>query len=107
MSCFYGGIMSRFDKTSEFAHTIERKFIPGGGRYNLEFHVDNESYIVGIWLTNAEKKDDDLKKELQFVCDDYRNKKYKIAFFLSGNGNLLEYTQSLLLHNRYPKSHAV
>ena len=69
----------------------------------MEVTVDNDARIVGVWLTNAEKKDAGVRLELKKLCEKNKERKYKTAVFFSGNRDLADCTQSLLLHNRYPK----
>ena len=71
---------------------------------DLELHADVDFRILSIWLTNAELQDSTTMQQIKPTCDRYRKQKYKVAIFRSGNGDLLHNTQSLLLHNRYPKS---
>jgi len=66
----------------------------------LEINVNNESKIVEIWLTNAEKVDAALRERLKPLYREYRAKKYLVAVFESGEGDLFEGTRDLLLHNR-------
>jgi hypothetical protein len=66
----------------------------------LEFQVNKDKRIVSIWLTNAEKQSNPLRQSLQAVCADCTRRKYKVAVFLSGEGELIHSTQSLLLYNR-------
>ena len=69
----------------------------------LEVTQDNDSRITGVWLTNAEKQKPSVRQELKMLCQQNKERKYKTAVFLSGNRDLMDCTQSLLLHNRYPK----
>ena len=56
----------------------------------MEMAVKDERKLVEIWLTNG----------LQSVYDTYKKKKYLVAVFESGNGDLYEQTRDLLLYNR-------
>ena len=69
----------------------------------MEVTQDNDSRITSVWLTNAEKQDIAVRRELKGLCERNKERKYKTAVFLSGGRDLLDCTQSLLLHNRYPK----
>ena len=66
----------------------------------MEMTVKDEWKLVEIWLTNAEKSDPVLRAGLQSVYDTYKKKKYLVAVFESGNGDLYEQTRDLLLYNR-------
>ena len=63
----------------------------------MEMHINNK--IVEIWLTRAERDDPILRKELKAVCTEY-GRKYTVAIFESGNGDLYLNTLDLLRHNR-------
>jgi len=69
----------------------------------LEVKVDNHSRIVSVWLTNSEKQKPSVRQELKRLCEKNKERKFKTAAFLSGNKDLVDCTQSLLLHNRYQK----
>ncbi len=56
--------------------------------------------IVYYWLTQAEKKNEDLQKTLTAQRKDWKNKGYKVCTFISGEGNLVDLTKDLLVHNR-------
>ena len=63
-------------------------------------NVRDDKQLVEIWLTNAEKKDLALREGLKDIYDKYKKKKYLVAVFESGNGDLYEQTRDLLLYNR-------
>ena len=66
----------------------------------MEINTNHDKKMVTIWLTNAEKTDLRIRGELQQIYDNYRTKKYLVAVFESGNGDLYENTRDLLLFNR-------
>jgi len=66
----------------------------------MEICVKDSLKIVEVWLTNVEQGDAALRKSLQPLFDEYKQKKYKVAVFESGRGDLLYNTAGLLLHNR-------
>ena len=66
----------------------------------MEISVLDARKLVEIWLTNAEQSDHDLRADLQPIYDQYKKKKYLVAVFKSGHGNLYENTRDLLLYNR-------
>lgn len=53
-----------------------------------------------IWLTNTEKSDSFLRDSLKQIYAEYKAKKYMVAVFESGNGDLYENTRDLLLFNK-------
>jgi hypothetical protein len=60
----------------------------------------NDKKMVMIWLTNADQKDPCLVNELFYLYEVYTKKKYRIAEFHSGEGDLYANTRDLLLFNR-------
>ena len=66
----------------------------------MEMTVLDERKVVEIWLTNAEKSDPMLCAGLQPIYDKYKQKKYLVAVFESGGGDLYERTRDLLLYNQ-------
>ena len=66
----------------------------------MEMAVKDERKLVEIWLTNAEKADPVLRAGLQNIYDKFKKKKYLVAVFESGNGDLYAQTRDLLLYNR-------
>ena len=65
----------------------------------MELTVKDERKLVEIWLTNAEKADPVLRAGLQSIYDKFKKKKYLVAVFESGNGDIYEQTRDLLLYN--------
>ena len=66
----------------------------------MELNVRNESKIVEIWLTKAEKQDAQLQKELKLVYESFRGVGYTVATFLSGDQDLADTTSDLVCYNR-------
>jgi len=66
----------------------------------LEMNVRDDQKLVEIWLTNAEKIDPVLREGLKEIYAKYKTKKYMVAVFESGKGDLYENTRDLLLFNR-------
>ena len=71
-----------------------------GACCGVEMTIRQESMMLEIWLTRAEKADPILQKWLKSVYTTYRAKKYLIAVFESGKDDLYESTRNLLLYNR-------
>ena len=53
-----------------------------------------------VWLTNQEKQDEALQKQLEHLYQQYGKKKYFVVVFKSGNQDLVEETSALLCYNR-------
>ena len=72
----------------------------------MEITTNDDTRIVSIWLTNAEKRNPILQRELKHFAAQNKARKYKTAVFLSGDRDLTDVTQSLLLHNRRKNAEA-
>ena len=66
----------------------------------MEVCVSDALKIVEIWLSNEDKNNSKVSDSLQDIYSEYKQKKYKVAVFESGCGDLLDSTTGLLLHNR-------
>jgi len=66
----------------------------------LEININETKKIVEVWLTNAEKNDEIIKKSLKQIYEDYKKTKYLVVVYESGNNDLFSGTKSLLLQNR-------
>ena len=66
----------------------------------MKIYVKDDKKIVEIWLTNAEQQNKELRKSLEPLYAKYKQKKYKLAVFLSGSRDLFKQTEALLLHNQ-------
>ena len=66
----------------------------------MEINVRDDRKIVEVWLTNQEKQDNALQEQLETLYQQYMEKKYFIAVFMSGDQGLAEETSALLRYNR-------
>jgi len=66
----------------------------------IELQVHDREHIIEIWLTSAEKKDQQLWQLLQPLYNIYKKQNYNVAVFYSGQRDLFDSTAGLLLHNR-------
>lgn len=66
----------------------------------MKIIVDNEKKIVEFWLTTAEQNDSALMDSLKPLYGAWHEKNYCPVVFRSGNRDLLNITEGLLLHNR-------
>jgi len=65
----------------------------------MVINVHEQNKIVEIWLTNEEKRDTALRENLRPLYREYKDKKYTVAVFESGEGSLFDNMESLVLHN--------
>lgn len=66
----------------------------------MKIDIRDEQKIVEIWLSKAEQGDPGLSDTLRKICAEYGPRKYTVAVFKSGEGDLLDLTSDLLLYNR-------
>ncbi len=66
----------------------------------MEINVRDDRKIVEVWLTREEQQDQASMVQLKPLCQQYGNKKYTVAVFLSGTQDLAEETSALLRRNR-------
>jgi hypothetical protein len=66
----------------------------------MEININDESQIVDIWMTNAEKLDKTIQEKLKPFYKHFSERKYIVAVFISGVGDLYSSTEKLLLHNK-------
>lgn len=62
--------------------------------------IRDESKIVELWLTREEKDDLAFWESLKPIYQQYKDQKYLVAVFLSGEEDLYQQTRDLLLYNR-------
>lgn len=66
----------------------------------MEIHVRDDRHLVEVWLNNAEKNDTSLREGLKRLYAEYKKKKYLVAVFESGEGDLYQSTLELLSYNK-------
>ena len=53
-----------------------------------------------LWLTREERDDPAFRESLKPIYQQYKDQKYLVAVFLSGEEHLYQQTRDLLLYNR-------
>ena len=66
----------------------------------MEVRVQEDMKLVEVWLTRQEKSDNAIREQLQRLYQDYKSRKYMVAQFHSGGGDLYAFTRDLLIFNR-------
>ena len=66
----------------------------------MRMEIRDESKIVELWLTREEKDDLAFWESLKPIYQEYKEQKYVVAVFLSGEEDLYQQTRDLLLYNR-------
>ncbi|MDR3277386.1 MAG: hypothetical protein LBT12_01325 [Oscillospiraceae bacterium] len=67
----------------------------------MEIVVNDSGKRVEVWLTRDEKADAALRESLKPIYTKYKNMKYLVAVFESGDQDLFANTRDLLLANRH------
>ena len=62
--------------------------------------IREQSKIVELWLTREERDDPAFRESLKPMYQKYKEQKYLVAVFLSGEEELYQQTRDLLLYNR-------
>ena len=66
----------------------------------MELKVNDNTKIVEVWMTNAEKNDPVIRENLKPLYAEYKKKKYFVAVFESGEKDLYQGTLDLLAYNK-------
>lgn len=66
----------------------------------MEINIHDDKKMVEVWLTRAEKQDEALQQELKPLYTQYKQKKYMVAVFESGEQDLYQNTLALLSYNK-------
>ena len=62
--------------------------------------IREQNKIVELWLTREERDDPAFRESLKPIYQQYKDQKYLVAVFLSGEEDLYQQTRDLLLYNR-------
>lgn len=60
----------------------------------------DEKKLVTVWLTKADKRDQQIQERLKDIYAQYKKKKYLVAVFESGENDLHTQTRDLLSYNK-------
>ena len=66
----------------------------------MEIKIKEQEKILEVWLTREEKEQRELGELLTPVFEVYKAKKFIVAIFFSGLGDLTENTAGLIRHNK-------
>ena len=66
----------------------------------MRMEIRDESKTVELWLTREERDDLAFRESLKTMYQKYKEQKYLVAVFLSGEEELYQQTRDLLLYNR-------
>ncbi len=66
----------------------------------LQIDVLDDKKIVAVWLTRAERNDESVMARLRSLRSEYKAKKYTVAEYHSGSGDLHTSVLDLLAYNK-------
>lgn len=66
----------------------------------LQIDVFDNQKIVAVWLTKAERGDERVREKLRELRSEYKAKKYTVAEYQSGDGDLHTSIYELLRYNK-------
>lgn len=66
----------------------------------LQIDVLDDKKIVAVWLTRAERDDESVMARLRSLRSEYKAKKYTVAEYHSGSGDLHTSVLDLLVYNK-------
>lgn len=66
----------------------------------LQIDVLDDKKIVAVWLTRAERDDESVMSRLRSLRSEYKAKKYTVAEYHSGSGDLHTSVLDLLTYNK-------
>ena len=66
----------------------------------MHMEIRDESKTVELWLTREERDDLAFRESLKPMYQKYKEQKYLVAVFLSGEEELYQQTRDLLLYNQ-------
>ncbi len=66
----------------------------------LQIDVFDNQKIVAVWLTKAERNDERVREKLRELRAEYKEKKYTVAEYQSGDGDLHTSIYELLRYNK-------
>ena len=66
----------------------------------LQIDILDNQKIVAVWLTRAERDDESVMSRLRSLRSEYKAKKYTVAEYHSGSGDLHTSVLDLLTYNK-------
>ena len=76
-----------------------RVIIHSEGVDNVEIYRKESDNYISVWMTNEEQQLFDRQELTDLLLSTVKNKKCKVVYFLSGNGNLYTNTENLIVRN--------
>ena len=65
----------------------------------MEIYNRQSKNYIEVWMTNEEQQLFDRRELTKFLLSRIQNSRYKVVFYLSGEGDLNSNTENLLVRN--------
>ena len=93
-------IKFNFKNKENQSKTKDEKEIILIGRFNnLRIDVNEKNKILALWLTNQESINQNLPKDIENEIEKYKEQKYRICIYQSGNEDIKNNLLNLILNN--------
>ena len=69
------------------------------GADTLEIYNKEKDNYISVWMTREEQQLFDRRELTKFLLSRIQNSRYKVVFYLSGEGDLNSNTENLLVRN--------
>ena len=76
-----------------------RVIIHSEGVDNVEIYRKESDNYISVWMTKEEQQLFDRQELTDLLLSTVKNKKCKVVYFLSGNGDLYTNTENLIVRN--------
>ena len=65
----------------------------------MEIYNKEKDNYISVWMTKEEQQLFDRRELTKFLLSRIQNSRYKVVFYLSGEGDLYSNTENLLVRN--------
>lgn len=67
----------------------------------MKVNINEKNKIVALWLNNQENWQTNLPENIERIIEEYKQKKYRICIYQSGNDDVKTNFLQLILNNAY------
>ena len=67
----------------------------------MKMDVDEKAKIVALWFGNQENIEENLPQDIEKEIEIYKQKKYRICIYQSGQDDIKTNLRNLILNNAY------
>jgi len=75
------------------------KYLYHGRSEVLRIDINDKNKVVALWFTNQENPQENLPQNIEKEIEEYKQKKYRICMYQSGNGDVKINLLNLILNN--------